>query len=475
MQTKICVFCVAILLLFAGQKTAKAQEKWTLQQCIDQALKNNIQVKQAELSTRQAAINLNQGKANLLPNLNGQFQNFYNVGRTIDRFTNQFANATVQSMNLFVGSQLTLFNGLQNYNTIKQGELNLDAAKSDADQTKNDISLSVANAYLQVLLAKEMVGNAEKQLSLTNLQLNRIKTLVEAGSLPKGNLLQAEAQSAAEELSVVNAKNTFDLTKLTLAQLLEVNDPKSFDIASPEVPEPSAAMLSGDPSLIYSKAVAAQPFIKSAEWRLKSAERGLKISKGAGLPSLQLSGSIGTGYSGLSQRIIGNSAPSLVPIGVTENGIPVYASVSQPITELTPLGQQFSDNVNKSYGFTLSIPIFNNLQIHNQNELAKIRMQQADLSLQQSKRQLQKTVEQAYTDALAALKRFEATKKNVGALAENFNYAQQRYDAGVMNAFEYNDNKTRLSRAESDLLQAKYEFTFRLKVLDFYLGRPITL
>lgn len=475
MRGKFFAFKVLFLLFFIVGKTAFCQEKWTLQQCIEQALKNNIQVKQADLSTKQAAINLNQGKANLLPNLNGQFQNFYNVGRTIDRFTNQFANATVQSMNLFVGSQLTLFNGLQNYNTIKQGELNLGASKSDAEQTRNDISLNVANAYLQVLLAKELVNVAEKQLSLTNMQVARTKVLVEAGALPKGNLLQAEAQVAAEELTVVNAKNTLDIARLTLAQLLEINDSRSFDIVSPEVPEPSSTMLSSDPGLIYSKAVAAQPFIKSAEWRLKSAEKGLKISKGAGLPSLQLSGSIGTGYSGLSQRIIGNTAPSLVPIGVTENGIPVYASVSQPITELTPLGQQFSDNVNKSYGITLSIPIFNNLQIHNQNELAKIRIQQADLSLQQSKRQLQKSVEQAYTDAVAALKRFDATKKNVSALAENFSYAQQRYDAGVMNAFEYNDNKTRLTRAESDLLQAKYEFTFRLKVLDFYLGRPITL
>ena len=179
-------------------------------------------------------------------------------------------------------------------------------------------------------------------------------------------------------------------------------------------------MLSNETSTIYSKAVAAQPFIKSAEWRVKSAEKGLKISKGAGLPTLQLSGSIGTGYSGLSQRVIGSSAPSLIPIGVAENGIPVYASVTQPITELTPLGQQFNDNVNKSYGVTLSIPIFNNLQVHHKNELAKIRMQQAELSLQQSKRQLQKSVEQAYTDALAALKRFDATNKNVSALEKNF-------------------------------------------------------
>jgi outer membrane protein len=475
MQKRFCLMWVFFPLLFIFVKGSNAQEKWTLQQCIEHALKNNIQVKQAELSTRQAAISLNQGKANLLPNLNGQFQNFYNVGRTIDRFTNQFANATVQSMNLFVGSQLTLFNGLQNYNTIKQAELNLGAAKSDADQTKNDISLNVANAYLQVLLAKEIAYNAEKQLNLTLLQVARTKNLVEAGALAKGNLLQAEAQAAAEELNVVNAKNTLDIAQLSLAQLLEINDAKSFDIASPEVPEPTASMLSNETSAIYSKAVAAQPFIKSAEWRVKSAEKGLKISKGAGLPTLQLSGSIGTGYSGLSQRVIGSSAPSLIPIGVTENGIPVYASVTQPITELTPLGQQFNDNVNKSYGVTLSIPIFNNLQVHHQNELAKIRMQQAELSLQQSKRQLQKSVEQAYTDALAALKRFDATKKNVSALEENFKYAQQRFDAGVMNAFEYNDNKTRLSRAESDLLQAKYEFTFRLKVIDFYLGRPITL
>jgi len=468
-------FIVVLFFLLCINGNLKAQEKWSLQQCIEHALKNNIQVRQADLSTKQAQINLLQGKANLLPNINGQFQNVYNVGRTIDRFTNQFANATVQSMNLFVGGQLTLFNGFQNYNTIKQGELNLDAAKSDADQTRNDISLNVANAYLQVLLAKEIVINTEKQLQISAQQVDRTKKLVDAGALPRGNLLQAEAQTATEELNVVNAKNTLDIAKLTLAQLLEINDARSFDIVSPEVPEPTVSLVSIDPSAIYAKAVSTQPFIKSAEWRLRSAERGLKISRGAGIPSLQLSGSIGTGYSGLSQRVIGTNSPTLVPIGVTENGIPVYTSVSQPITELTPLGEQFNDNVNKSYGISLSIPIFNNLQVHNSNELAKIRLQQADLNLQQSKRQLQKSVEQAYTDAMAALKRYDASKKNVNALQENFNYAQQRFDAGVMNSFEYNDNKTRLARAESDLLQAKYEFTFRLKVLDFYLGRPITL
>ena len=452
-----------------------AQESWSLKQCIDQALKGSLRIKQADLSIRQSSINLLQARSNVLPSINAQFQNFYNNGKTIDRFTNTFANATVQSMNMFAGSQLTLFNGLQNYQTIRQNEHGLAASRFDAGQVKNDVALSVANAYLQVLLSLEVKESAEQQASLTRQQVERAQKLVDAGVSAKGNLLQTEAQLAAEELAVVTAGNALNMARLNLVQLLELPEGSNIEIQRPQVPEPSQSLLPSSAQDVYASAMKIQPSVRSAEERTVSARHAYKASRGAALPSLQLNASLGTGYSGLSRKIVGFETPEPILIGATEGGVPVYTLASNPITSLTPVREQFSDNVNRTYGFTLSLPVFNNLQVRNRSELSRVQVEQAELTLQQSKRQLQKDVEQAFLDAVSALQKYNAAKKSLLALEENFRYAQQRFDAGAINAFEYNDGKTRLAKSKYDLIQARYEFTFRLKILDYYQGRELTL
>jgi outer membrane protein len=466
--------CFIAYLTVSVHFDAKAQQLYTLQQCIELALNNNVQVKQAELNSQLNHVNLNQSKANLLPNVNGQGGNFYNVGRTIDRFTNQFANTTVQSMNFGVSGQLTVFNGLQNYNTIKQNEINEEVGKQDLNRSKNDVALNIANAFLQVLLNKQILVSARQQVAQSEKLILQTKKLVDAGTVPRGNLLQAEAQLATEELAVVNAQNAVDIALLNLALLINLKTTESFDVLAPEIPNPEQMPLLINSTNIYSMALQNQPSIKAAQLRVQSSDKGLLLAKGARYPTLGISGSYGTGYSGLAQRVIGTTLVTQ-PIGVTETGELVYSSFAQPITERSPYNQQFKDNVNKSYGIAMSIPIFNNLQIHSQVERAKIQQEQARLNLQQEEINLQRQVQQAYADAVAAFKRFKATQKSVEALAEFFKYAEDRYNNGVMNSLEYNDNKTRLMRAEQDLLQAKYDYVFRMKVLDFYQGKPIVL
>lgn len=462
-----------LLLLIIGSNSSFAQQQWSLQQCIEHAMKNNLQIRIAVLNNELNEANLKQSKANALPNLNFGANNTYNFGQTIDRFTNQFANTRVQSINFGLQTQWNIFNGLQNYHTIKQNQLNILTGKYDIDRAKNDVSLNVANAFLQVALARELINITQNQVNTSNVQLQRIKKLVDAGALPKFNQYESESQLASEELNVVNARNQFNLATLNLALLLNVN-PDEFSIAIPELPNPADLPLNFTSNQVYNAALSNQPVVKGAENRVLSAERGIKIAKGAMMPNLSFSGSLGTGYSGLARQIAGYDS-TVATIGFTAMGDQVYSLFVNPVLEKTPYGTQFNDNFNRSLGLTISVPIFNNLQTHTAVTRAKINLESARLQLLQTKLDLQRAVLQAYTDANGALNKFNATEKSVIALRESFKYAEQRYNVGAANAVDYNTQKNNVTNAEAQLLQAKYEYIFKAKVLDFYLGKAITL
>jgi outer membrane protein len=464
----ITLFCIILI-----GNSSFAQQQWTLQQCIEHAMKNNLQVRIAILNNELNQANLKQSRANVLPNLNFGANNTYNFGKTIDRFTNQFANTRVQSINLGLQTQWNLFNGLQNYHTIKQNEINLMTGKYDIDRTKNDVSLNIANAFLQIVLARELVNITQNQINTTNTQLTRIKKLVDAGALPKFNQYDVESQLSSEELNVVNAQNQLNIANLNLALLLNLN-PEEFSISKPEVPNPNDLPLNFTAQQIYTSALGNQPIIKSAENQVLSAEKGVKIAKSAISPSLVFSGSLGTGYSGLAQQIAGYDS-TIATIGYTAVGDKVYSLFVNPVLEKSPYGTQFKDNFNRSLGLTLNIPLFNNLQTHTAITRAKINVESARLQLLQTKLDLQRTILQAYTDANGALKKFNATEKSVIALKESFKYVEQRYNVGAANSVDYNTQKNNVTNAEAQLLQAKYEYIFKAKVLDFYLGKAIVL
>jgi outer membrane protein len=473
-------FIRTILFIFITG-TAFAQEPvpaktWSLEECIDYALKNNIQVKQSELNTGLSKVNLLQSEGQLLPSINGNASHSYNIGRTIDRFTNQFADAQVLSQNLYVSAEITLFSGLQNINTIKQNRYEYLASKYDVDKMKNDVSLNVATAYLQALFAMDLVMNAKNQAAITTTQVNRTKQLVDAGTSAKGTLLDIQAQLAAEELSLTSAQNQLDIALLSLAQLLNLPSAEGFSIVKPDLSILNESLLTSTPTAIYNAAISNLPEVKSAEFRLKSADRGVKTAWGGLSPRLSFSASYGTGYSGASQRVLGLPEFSgYSPNGdVTSSGDTVYTPVfTNPTFEKIPFSDQYRDNVNKSFGFYLQIPIFNKFQTKTAIDRAKIQKMSAELTIESTKLQIQKNVQQAYADANAGLKKYASSMKALEAMQESFKYTEQKFNVGMVNTTDYNAAKNLMAKAQSDLLQAKYEYVFKSKVLDFYQGKPL--
>lgn len=452
---------------------------WTLQQCIEHALKNNIQIKQNKLNEQLAEATLLQSKAQMLPGLNANISNSYNNGKKVDPFTNQFITGDwIQTQNYSLSANVTLFGGFQTLNTIKQAHYDLMANQQDVLRIQNDISLNIVSAYLQILFAEELLTSAQNQLAVTNLQVERIKKMVEAGTLPKSNLLDIQAQQAIEELNVVNAENNLNLASLNLIQMLNLDTIKNFRISRPEISIENETIIGVTPSQVYDAALTHQPEIKGAELRLKSAEKGIAIARGAMFPRLDISASYGTGYSGASKDYGLPVFSGYVPNGsITSGGDTVYEpnfiyDLNPPVT---PFKTQIDNNLNRSVGFFLTIPLFNNFQTQTAITRAKIVKENAVLTLQLEKNTLRQKIQQAYNDAQAALKKYLASKKATQAMEESFRYMDQKYTLGAATSVEYNDSKNKLIKAKSDLLQAKYDYIFKLKVLDFYQGKPITL
>lgn len=452
-------------------QTAKV---WTLQQCIEHALKNNLQVKQGEFNKQIAEQNLLQTKASVLPNLSLNASNFYNFGQTIDPFTNQFVTERARSDRYSISGGMNLFSGFQQYNSIKQGELNLFAAKHDLDRIKNDISLSIANAYLQIIFAMEQLKNAELQANITKQQLNRSKMLFESGSVARNTVIDLEAQLANEELNIVNAQNQVDLSKLNLALQLDLKSTEEFTVAIPEIADPTADLITVNADYLFNTAMGNQPSVKAAETRIKAAEKNLSVTKGAIYPTISIGGSVGSGYSGLAKQIAG-ATPQTIEIGQTILGEKVFTTQFIPILEDIPYRNQLDRNFNRNFGFQLQFPIFNGLTNYTNINRSKINLAGAKNDLEIAKRDLKQNVFRAHADALAAYKKYNATKQAYDAGKLSFENTETRFTLGAANSYEFNDAKNRLSIALSNMNQAKFDYIFKVKVLDFYLGKPITL
>ena len=471
-------FCFFIFIVTANAQEPVAGKAWTMEQCIDYALKNNISVKQSELNTEISQVNLTQSEVNLLPNLNGNFSHSYNYGRTIDRFTNEFATQEVLSQNLYLSSTFNLFSGLQNVNTIKENRYNFLASKYDVDKMKNDISLNIASAYLQILYSIEGLDNAKNQMGITASQVDRTQKLVDAGSAARGTLLDIQAQLATEELNVTTAQNNLDIAYLTLAQLLNMPTAEGFTIVKPEIAIANEALLTSTPAQIYNTAVVNLPEVKSADNRVKSAEKAVAVAWGGLSPQLSFSASYGTGYSGADKQIVGT--PEITGAAATGdyavNGSvisPVYSPTFSAQYETVSFADQYKNNVNKTVGLNLTVPIFNRFQTKASIDKARIQKLNADLTVESTKLQVQKNIQQAYADANASLKKYTSTQKALEATQESFKYTEQKFNVGMVNTTDYNTAKNKLITTQSQLLQAKYEFVFKTKVLDFYQGKPL--
>lgn len=476
------VFLIAISAL--SIQSINAQESWDLQQCIDYAYEKNITVKQSELGVSRSEIGVKQSKLGLLPNLNTGATYGFNFGQRIDPFTNQFASERVATSNLFLSSSLDVFNGFSKRNDLKSQEQDLIASRYDLETIKNDIALQTCLAYLRILLNKESLSVSQNQVLLTQEQVARMKKLVDAGQAPQGDLYDLESQLAQEELNVVTNENAVTIATLNLTQLLQLEpeEARNFDVVKPDLSDEGVELLTNSAEDIYVRAKGLMPQVMAADARRTSAEHALSASQGRLYPSLQLSGSLGSGYSGINEVQTGTGTDvGQVIIGeVFGDGTPVVTREPQTLFtdadfETKAFSDQLEDNFNQNLQLTLSIPIFNGWFAKANVERAKINRADADLSYQQITNQLRFDIEQAYVDAKAAMNTFLAAERAVRALSESFKYAEVRYDQEVINSVDFNAIKTQYTNAQVDMLRAKYDFVFRTKILDFYLGNPITL
>lgn len=434
---------VLMMVPVIGMSQGLEPKAWSLEQCINYARDNNLNVRKQLLNVKIADASLLQSKAALLPNLNGSANHVYNWGQTIDMYTNQFATERVQSNNFYIQSQVTLFNGFQKLNQIRYNQLNLMVNKLSVEKTINDISLNVVTFYLQTLFYIELEKTSKQQWEVTKQQVEKIRKMVDAGTMAQGELFNIESQAATEELAWIEARNNLSISYLTLSQLLDLNNQPDFSIEIPDISRIGLSENIPAPKEVFDYAAENQPDVKGYKVNLEMAMRSLKIAKGGYSPSLTLGGSWGTGYSGA--------------------------------VKTKSFSDQIRTNENKSLGLYLNIPIFNGLSTYTAIAKARVAVENASLDLELSRNNLNKVIQQAHADALAALQKFNASEKKLRAAEESFHYAEKKFNVGMLTSLEYNENKKNLSKAESDLLQARFDYIFKTKILDFYLGKELTL
>lgn len=429
--------------------TARAQDDWDLQRCIDYAIQHNIDIKLQELNENLARYQLQQSRASMFPSLNANGSFAVNWGRTNDPTTFEFVTQRIETNSFNVTSQMTLFNGLRQLNTIKQSNLNIQASLFQTEAVKNSVMLSITQAYVNILLAEENKKSIQKQIENSNDQYDQTQKLFKAGVIPEGDLLVMESQLSQDSFNLITAQNGIDLAKLTLKLLLQFDPQDSMQIVTPDVnvyevgePDPQGA------ESIYEFAVQNQPEIKSADLSVLSAEKSLSIARGLHSPVLSLGVNMRTNYSSFE---------------------------SPPFVIREQYFNQLENNFNQSVGFTISIPIFNGLATQTAVKNARVGVSRASLQSDQARNRLKQTIYQAYTDAKAALLRYEASVKNKRAMDVTFQYTQDRFNLGAANALDYSNARANLAIAEIQEINAKYDYLFKLKVLDFYQGKPLVL
>ena len=462
-------------LFLLSNVTVYGQKTWTLRECVDYAIENNLTVKRNEVSVGLNELNVIQNKYALLPSLNASAGRNWNFGRTIDPYTNLFTTQQVASDNLSLSSNVTLFSGFQLRNTLKQSQLDYLAGQADLLKIKNDISLNVVSAYLQVLYAKEQLKVANARVEQSRQQRDRVKRMVEVGTMVQGNFLDAESQLSNEELSLITAENQLATSRLSLTQLLQLPTPDGFEVQDPAVELQDASVAAMSPAQIYDLALKALPEVKAAELRITSAEKGISIAKGGMYPRLTAFGQLSSFYSSSSKKVSGITYNGFEPNGsITSAGDTVLSPSFSTLLENNPYNDQLDQNLNKAVGVSLTIPLFNGLSTRTNVKRSKLNYENAKLSADQTRNAVYQSIQQAHTDATAAKKKYDAAAKNVSSFEEAFQYSEKRFNAGLLNSLEYLTATNNLTRVKIELLQAKYDYIFRLKVLDFYAGNPLT-
>ena len=476
MKKIVSIFIVLVTISLQAQT-----KKWTLIECVEHALVNNISVKQSELDLEAADIEMLTAKGNFLPSLNAGAGVSENTGLSFNPVTNNAQTTTFLSANGSINVGYTIFDGLRNIRAVQRAEISKLASQYRLDKMKDDISLFVANGYLQVILNKANLEVLKSQNQVTNEQIERTEQLVEAGSLPRGDLLEIQATDASEKQSIINAENSVKISLISLAQLLLVKDYENFDIEDEGYDIIDAGISNKDVSEILAKAKETRSEIKIAEQNVALAEKDLQIAKGANLPTVSAFFGYNTRYANttsFTQTVDPNNPTSTQQIGVVEaTGQSVVSEFPNTIVQEVPADpfiDQLYQNDGIGYGLNLNIPIFNGFATKANVKRNKINLERTKFQLEQAELDLESTVYQAYVDAKGSLKSYEAAQSALESQQLAYDYAKERYDVGLTNAFDFSQSKLRYDNARIELNRAKYDYIFKLKVLELYFGVPAT-
>lgn len=433
---------VTIAVLSAG--SAMAQKQWNLKQCIEYAIEHNLTIKQQEAAKDESAVDLNTAKWSRLPDLNGSASHSFNFGRSL-QMDNTYQQLNTQNTGLNLSTSIPLFTGMQIPNQIALSKLNLKAAVEDLNKAKEDISIQVTSAYLQVLFNEELAKVAHEQVSLSEEMLKQKTAFFKVGKASEAELYEAKSRAAQDQLSAVQADNEYRLALLDLSQLLELPTPEGFGIVSPSIDEDKDFSILTSPADIYSEALLIKPSIKAAQYRVEGAQKSIRIAQSGYYPQLSLGAGIATSYYNVSGRENGN------------------------------FGSQLRDNFSQYIGLSLNIPIFNRFSTRNQVRKARIQQTTLNWQLEDAKKALYKEIQQAYYNAVNAESKFESSRTADEAAKASFNLMKEKYANGKATSTEFNEARTNWLKAVSDRIQAKYDYLFRTKILDFYKGVPLTL
>ncbi|MBR9915697.1 MAG: TolC family protein [Algicola sp.] len=472
---------VSIFILIASLSSYAQNKKWTLIECVQYALDNNISVKQSALDYETAEIDKLTAVGNFLPSLNASGGVSENTGLSFNPVTNNAQTTTFLSVTGRVNVGYTLFDGLRNYRTLQRAEISRLASQYRLDKMKDDISLFVANGYLQVIQNKANLEVLKSQNEVTQEQIDRTQQLVDAGSLPRGDLLEIKATDASEKQAIINAENNIQISLISLAQLLLIKDYENFDIEDEGYDIIDAGIAEKNVDEILSKAKETRSEIKIAEQNVELAKKDLQISKGAYLPTLSAFFGYDTRYTNATSFInqVDPDNPTVTQqIGTVEGTgqavIGEFPNTFAVEVGADPFFDQLYQNDGISYGLQLNIPIFNGFSTKANVKRNKINLERSKLQLEQAELDLESTVYQAYVDAKGSLKSYEAAELALESQQLAYDYAKERYDVGLTNAFDFSQSKLRYDNARIELNRAKYDYIFKLKVLELYFGIPAT-
>lgn len=475
MQRKITLL---LAILGLAILSAQAQNAWTLEKCVDYARQNNLSVKQAEYTIRNTELTKRQNEFNRLPGLSARTSGGLQFGRTIDPTTNTFNTEQIGFNSFSLDLSATLYGGNQINNSVKQSRIDMEAARLDAQATANDIGLSIASAYLSILLAEEQLANGRRRLELSQTQLEQTDKLIQAGSLPPNDRLDFLAQIALDEQAIVETQNLVAIGYLNLKQLLEIDPTEDIRIVRPEsiqIPE-GVDPFSFQTDEVYNTALQTQPQIRAADLRLESAQLGENIAQGGYLPTLSLFASLNTNYSSAFQSAIFGLVRTKQTVFINNDPVEIEFENQAPVDfRDIPYDTQIRDNFGQTVGLSLGVPIYSNHRNRINVERARLTVLNTQVTNRQLRQQLKTDVQRSIADARAARESLQAAQRAADAAQAAYDNADKRFRLGAINSLEYTTARNNLDRAQVDVIRAKYQYLFNLKVVDFYLGRPISL